>query len=93
MTDAGKRIVAWKWLRLYLDDGRIDGLCPICGVQIHVMINKITDNGHLIGSCGDAFTIAQWEAYCPPYDIGCVLTAEESFIESYTDVSIEDLEF
>lgn len=33
--------------------------CPICG-EI-VTINGKTKDGRLIGTCGDAFTIKQWE--------------------------------
>lgn len=35
------------------------GLCPICGKKIYTY--KVAKLGHLIGSCGDAFTIAQWD--------------------------------
>ena len=35
--------------------------CPICGENI-TLLDKVTTNGRLIGSCGDAFTKEQWEA-------------------------------
>jgi len=39
----------------------IDGkLCPVCGEKIGIVSE--TKDGRLIGSCGDAFTIAQWNA-------------------------------
>ena len=34
-------------------------LCPICGESI-TLLDDITTNGRLIGSCGDAFTEAQF---------------------------------
>ena len=37
------------------------GLCPICGAQIKII--GITTDDRLIGSCHDAFTLAQWLAY------------------------------
>ena len=36
------------------------GLCPICGETIRLTQYRTT-NGRLIGTCGDAFTIEQWE--------------------------------
>ena len=35
-------------------------LCPICGALISLR-HDTTKDGRLIGSCGDAFTIRQWE--------------------------------
>ena len=37
------------------------GSCPICGERIQVRGDKITDNGRIIGSCGDAFKVEQWD--------------------------------
>jgi hypothetical protein len=37
-----------------------DNLCPICGKKI--TLKGSTLDGRLIGSCGDAFTVIQWEA-------------------------------
>lgn len=34
------------------------GLCPACGKQ--VSLHGITQDGRLIGSCRDAFTVAKW---------------------------------
>ncbi len=47
-----------------VDDGDAEqntGLCPICGQSIH-LTGRVTTNDRLIGSCGDAFTVEQWEA-------------------------------
>lgn len=33
-------------------------LCPVCGQVVH--ITGRTQDGRLIGSCGDAFTDEQW---------------------------------
>lgn len=38
------------------------GLCPICGKLIGLRGGEVTTDGRLIGSCGDAFTKAQWVA-------------------------------
>ena len=35
------------------------GLCPICGENIS-LTDTITSNGRLVGTCGDAFTLASW---------------------------------
>lgn len=40
-------------------DGEESGLCPICGQHI-TLTGGVTTNSRLIGSCGDAFTLAQW---------------------------------
>jgi hypothetical protein len=37
------------------------GLCPICGKRIELRQGR-TKNGRLIGSCGDAFTVDQWNS-------------------------------
>lgn len=40
------------------------GLCPVCGEKI--TITGRTEDGRLIGSCGDAFTVQKWvEEDCP----------------------------
>ena len=33
-------------------------LCPVCGSEVCIVGR--TEDGRLIGSCGDAFTVAQW---------------------------------
>jgi hypothetical protein len=34
------------------------GLCPVCGEEID--LKGTTKDGRLIGTCGDAFTLAKW---------------------------------
>lgn len=38
-------------------------LCPVCGEEVY--ITGSTKDGHLIGSCQDAFSLRQWEQ-CDP---------------------------
>jgi len=40
--------------------GQSEGLCPICGVKVNII--NLTEDGRLMGSCKDAFTLEQWEA-------------------------------
>jgi hypothetical protein len=40
---------------------RFSGLCPICGEQVS-LTGQCTADGRLIGTCQDAFTVAQWNA-------------------------------
>lgn len=56
-----KRRQAWTWVFRFCNGIDNVGLCPICGERVCVTGAKITDNGRLIGTCGDAFTIQQWE--------------------------------
>ena len=39
------------------------GLCPVCGARIRLVAD--TTDGRYVGSCGDAFTVAQWRALGP----------------------------
>ena len=52
---------AWLWQRLHCNGIDNLGLCPICGERVQVSGSKVTDDGRLIASCSDAFTIEQWE--------------------------------
>ena len=52
---------SWQWIAHNCNGIHNIGACPICGERIQVLGSKITDNGRLIGSCGDAFTVEQWE--------------------------------
>ncbi len=36
-----------------------NGLCPICGEDVS-LTGRVTTNGRLIATCGDAFTVKQW---------------------------------
>ena len=60
--DDARRGKAWVWTILNCNGVNNIGLCPACGERIQVIGNKVTDDGRLIGSCGDAFTIEAWEA-------------------------------
>lgn len=60
--DVEKRARAWLWTKTNCNGIDNIGTCPICGERVQVQGGSITDNGRLIGSCGDAFTIEQWEA-------------------------------
>jgi len=65
MTDAeliAARLKAYTWINSNCDGNHNVGLCPKCGERVQVQGNRITDNGRLIASCGDAFTIEEWEA-------------------------------
>ena len=55
------RIDTWEWIRNNTGPNATYGLCPICGERVLITDECITDNGRIIGSCGDAFTIEQWE--------------------------------
>ena len=55
------RIDTWEWVRKNTGSNASLGLCPICGEKIWITGECITDNGRIIGSCGDAFRIKQWE--------------------------------
>jgi ribosomal protein S27AE len=47
-------------LRFFTD--LTEKLCPVCGVL--VKLQDHTKDGRLVGTCGDAFTMNQWDA-CP----------------------------
>lgn len=59
--DERARRAAWSWVLNNCNGIDNIGTCPICGERVQVIGSKITDNGRIIGSCGDAFTVAQWE--------------------------------
>jgi hypothetical protein len=52
---------AWQWVLNHCDGIDNIGNCPVCGERIQVLGSKITMDGRLIGSCGDAFPIEKWE--------------------------------
>ena len=65
-------MLAAKEIHMYMQGGFIQmneghtcenshTLCPICGEEI-VLLPEKTKDGRLIGSCGDAFWPAQWNA-------------------------------
>jgi hypothetical protein len=61
MSDREKIQIAAQWTVEHCNGVDNMGLCPICE-GIMVCSDRLTANGRLIGSCGDAFTIKQWEA-------------------------------
>lgn len=46
-----------------------NGLCPICGEDVS-LTGRITANGRLIATCGDAFTAKQWLRDRRPEELG-----------------------
>lgn len=61
-SELQQRATAWTWTFNHCNGTDNVGLCPICGERIMVTGRTVTEDGRLIGSCGDAFTIRQWEA-------------------------------
>ena len=57
---------AWRWTfdhcngKDYRHGGNV-GPCPICGERVMVREDCVVDDGRIIGTCGDAFTIEEWE--------------------------------
>lgn len=46
-----------------------NGLCPICGEDVS-LTGRVTTNGRLIATCGDAFTVKQWLRDRMPEELG-----------------------
>jgi len=46
-----------------------NGLCPICGEDVS-LTGRVTTNGRLIATCGDAFTVKQWLRDRSPEELG-----------------------
>ncbi|HPA21057.1 MAG TPA: hypothetical protein PLU30_25135 [Verrucomicrobiae bacterium] len=46
-----------------------NGLCPICGEDVS-LTGRVTTNGRLIATCGDAFTVKQWLRDRGPEELG-----------------------
>lgn len=56
------RRAAWAWVLTFCNGNDNIGTCPKCGDRVQVLGSKVTMDGRLIASCGDAFTITEWEA-------------------------------
>ena len=55
------RKTAWAWIHDHCNGIDNIGTCPICGERVQIIGSKITMDARLIGSCGDAISISQWE--------------------------------
>lgn len=52
---------AWAWIMRNCNGIANVGACPICGERVMVRGDSVTTDGRIIGTCGDAFTVASWE--------------------------------
>lgn len=55
------RADAWRWITAHCNGIDNIGDCPICGERVQVLGSKVTEEGRVIASCGDALWPKQWE--------------------------------